>query len=150
MKGFFMRIPFFVIAILIAATQQAAAWSLDKGPSWVVTQERSSGRMVDLRCSRGAGKALQLTMTGQGLPAIRNVMFWITAGDGRTTRIPVDVDYVEQALVGRVIVSGTTLDAFGNGARFEITAGGTSQVIFQSGMKGTGAARLAMRERCGF
>ena len=145
-----MRILFFAGLLCAAAAQQAAAWSLDKGPNWVVTQERASGRMVDLRCSRGQGKALQMTITGQGLPALRNVMLWVTASDGRTTRMPVDVDFVEQALVGRVMVSGTTLDAFGNGARFKITAGGTSQVLFQSGMQGTGAARLAMLERCGF
>lgn len=77
-------------------------------------------------------------------------MMWVRAPDGRNARWPFSVTRDGPSLTGALIVSDFTLDFFKNGQSFELDAPVARIDFLQGDMIGTGAARLAFEEQCGF
>ena len=145
-----------LIALLLAsamAASPALAWDLRKEDHSAATTETVGDSAVTLRCWRGRdhlGFELDdLTGGGQHRGEIRNLMLWIKLPDGRTDRWPVGVIAEGPVLSGAAIVSDFNLGFFANAESLEVTVANTGQLLFRSGMKGTGAARIAFKERCG-
>jgi len=140
-----------VVALAVLPGAAAADWSLDKGDDWVVTRAQSGAVTIDLRCSRNMPGRLQMTLTGRDFPPVSAVMLWIALPGGGLARHSVDVEKEGAALYGPWLVSDLVLDQFRQGSALEIdmpSRGGED--IASVGMAGTGAARIAMQERCGF
>lgn len=149
MYRYFSKIMSTALLVFLISPTILLAWTLEKGGTWVVTQERVDGLLLDLRCDRSSPGHLQFTLSGEGVPQTSGVMLWIEQADGRTDRQPVDVKSIDNALTGKFFVSDLILNNFGNAAKMEMTIAGTGTRILVSDMKGTGAARLAILERCG-
>lgn len=143
------RIGTVAAAVLIPATAQAE-WSLQKGPDWVVTQARDGAMLIDIRCSRAFAGRLTVTVTGPKVQDVPGVMLWITLPDGRLARQPIDVSFDGTGLGGTLTATSIVMDQFRQGTQLEIdmpTRGGEDLAVVD--MTGTGAARIAMQERCG-
>ena len=149
-----MRFLFLALAlapVLALPAPALAAWSHEKGPDWVVTQTSGNGVLIDFRCSRRFPNQVRMTLTGRSFPDVPGVMIWMTLPDGRMARHSVDTRREDGALIGTFAVSSTVMEEFRTGTRMEIdmpTRQGEDIAVVD--MVGTGAARLAMQERCGF
>lgn len=144
---------FLSAATLGSAPLPAAAWEMFKGENSVSTFQQAGNYSVTISCTRGRDRLgftiSDLDQSGDGFDRIEAVMIWITLPDGRTDKWSIIVSPEGPALSGPIAFSSQTLDFFGNGASFGITTFPESRKIFESDMKGTGAARIAFRERCG-
>ncbi len=90
-----------------------------------------------------------LAKGGAGFDRPRNLMIWIRLPDQRTVKWSFGVQPESDALSGVIPMSSYNLDFFGNAEHMEIEDNDTHDVLFTSTMRGTGAARIAMKERCG-
>ncbi|MCU9848031.1 hypothetical protein OEZ60_08430 [Defluviimonas sp. WL0024] len=141
-----------VPAFLIAALP-ALAWETEQTPDSARTWQSVSGLAAEFGCRRGQQGYLDFRLTdaagGGRFAGIRSLMLWIELADGRTARYPVDVAIAGPSLIGRFYVSAEILDHFQNGTAMIIDSALPRQEFLRTDMKGTGAARLAFRERCG-
>lgn len=154
-----MRTTFLAAALVLTPLSAAADWTLNKQASSVTTTESNGQYSVSLTCHRGASGRLGLTISdlsqrglapdGGPLGEIGHLMLWIRLPDQRTDRWPVDVTPEGPALSGVAFVSSFNLGFFGNAEHMLITEAASGRRLFESSMKGTGAARIAFSERCG-
>lgn len=131
----------------------AAGWDLVKQDRAVITSQKDGRYLLSLSCQRG-NRDLIFTLSdqslkGEELQGVNAVMMWIRAPDGRTDKWSIDTFAEGPALSGRIAVSRQTLDFFRDAERLEVEDIRARRVLFRSGMKGTGAARIAFAERCG-
>lgn len=145
-----------LISILLASAMVASpalAWDLHKEANSVRTQETIGDSAVALICHRGRDQLefnlKDLTGGNQNRGKITNVMLWVKLPDGRTDRWPVEVSGEGPQLTGPAYVSDFNLGFFANAESLEVTEATTGELLFRSDMKGTGAARIAFKERCG-
>ena len=146
-----MKNLFAALCLVMLPGAAAADWSHEKGPNWAVARTTSDGVTIDLRCTRGQPNRVQMTLLGRRLPNVRGVMIWITLPSGGLARHPVDVESDGRALAGTWFTSELVMEQFRTGSRMEIdmpTRNGEAIAVVN--MRGTGAARLAFLERCGF
>ncbi|TRW92758.1 hypothetical protein FNJ84_20910 [Paracoccus sp. M683] len=157
------RISIWQLCIALQAlplfTSRADAWELGKSADSAWTAESSDGIRLGFSCSRGTGRvSMMLTDLSKGvdlsaplasIEASGSLMLTIRLPDGRTSSKPI-ASFNEQGSVAAEVPTGSfDLEAFANGQSLLLEDVGTGKALFQSGMKGTGAARLAFRERCG-
>ena len=133
----------------------AAAWTVRKSATSVTTSEVVGDRSIDITCHRHAPDRVSisisdLTGTGRGFEREAPLMAWIQLPDGRTAKWSFAGIPEGPGFAGVMPVSSENLDFFGNAASLSVENQATRQTILETGMKGTGAARIAMRERCGF
>lgn len=144
---------------LCLLSSPATAWDLQKSSDSASVAMVQDGVRLSLSCRRGSGKvSLQLTDVSGGfdlsapLKAIQTtgaLMLWIEQPDGRTSRDSFR-GFNEQGSIAADIPSDhIRWDFFANGKTLRIQDTTTTKILFRSGMKGTGAARLALQERCG-
>lgn len=140
-------------AVLAAAPGASVAWDLRQGNGTAITSQDAGRYTVMLRCSRGRGAELSIldtTLRGDEYAGVESLMLWITLPDGRTDRVPIAPVYQEDAaLSGALVPNGTTMEFFRNGTRLSIDSPQTRTTFVETGMSGTGAARLAFLEQCG-
>lgn len=141
------------LALTIAATSPAAAeWTLRQSDGYAQTTTSGPGYRLEVWCRRGG--PLDMTLVALNSTAdfkgVQGLMLWLTRPDGRTDRWPVDVIPEGPALSGQFSVSEFNLDFFRHGASFVLDAPATGKTFLEGGMKGTGAARLAFKEQCGY
>lgn len=157
------RISIWVMCIALPTsslvTPKAHAWELGKAADSAWTAESSDGIRLRFSCSRGTGRlSMMLTDLSKGadlsaplasIEASGSLMLTIQLPDGRTSRKPI-ASFNEQGSVAAEIPAGSfDLEAFANGQSLILEDVGAARALFRSGMKGTGAARLAFSERCG-
>ncbi|MDP5306018.1 hypothetical protein [Paracoccus spongiarum] len=131
----------------------AHAWELTKGPDHAATFTTDGDYLLSISCQRGRDHLEfglnDRTLRGDGFEAVRAVMMWIKAPDGRTDKWSIEVSQEGPSLTGRIAFSARTLDFFGNAESLEVEDIFGRRTLLRSDMKGTGAARIAFRERCG-
>ncbi|MFV0299393.1 MAG: hypothetical protein ACK5IP_00640 [Paracoccus sp. (in: a-proteobacteria)] len=131
----------------------AAAWQLGKYDDHATTRETVGHYIIKLTCYRGQDylgfELVDLTQEGRGMETPVPLMIWITLPDGRTDKWSFRATPEGPALAGTIPVSSLTLDHFGNGETLVLAAPTGDKEWLRTDMKGTGAARIAFRERCG-
>lgn len=142
----------FLIAAVIftLCTGSVLAWETQKGPDWVITTQVDDGLTLTLSCRRGQGDHLDFNLAGQDFSGISSVMLWVEYPDGRLGRRPIDVVPEGSSISGRFHVSDIVLEEFRNARSLEIDVPlQQGRDLMTTDMKGSGAARLAILERCG-
>ena len=147
------RLTTMLIACL-ALPLPALGWDLHKQRDSVTTSQFSGQYILTMHCRRGSNQLEfnlhDQTLRGDLFQGVRTVMMWIKAPDGRMDKWSSAVSPEGPSLSGLFEVSSYTLDFFGNAKSMSIVdTSGSRRVLFESDMKGTGAARIAFRERCG-
>ncbi|MBY8976649.1 hypothetical protein KHP62_12570 [Rhodobacteraceae bacterium NNCM2] len=145
-----MRYLIFLAAVFFALPA-AAEWQTKQSDGRAVASYSSDRYRVEISCWRGRGfymSIFDLDLRGNEMDGVKNVMVWVTLPDGRTDRWPVDVIQEGPSISGDLIISDFNLEFFRNGKSFTIDAPLTGATYLNGDMKGTGAARLAFRERC--
>lgn len=144
---------------LLLLSSPAMAWDLRKSADSASTSVVQDGIRLTFWCSRGGDRvSLSLSDISEGVDLsapLKDIstsgamMLWIELPDGRTSRDPFS-GFNEQGSIAAEIPAGhINWDFFANGEALRIQDTRTRKTLFKSGMKGTGAARLAFRERCG-
>ncbi|KGJ09436.1 hypothetical protein [Paracoccus sphaerophysae] len=133
----------------------AGAWTLNKSANSVTANEIVGDRAISITCYRHAPDRItisisDLSQTGRGFERETPLMAWVRLPDGRTMKWSFSGVPEGPAFAGVMPVSSQNLDFFGNAESLSVQDQASGQTIVQTGMKGTGAARIAMRERCGF
>ncbi|MGP3699747.1 hypothetical protein [Rhodobacter sp. NSM] len=94
-------------------------------------------------------KGADLSAPHKTISTTGGLMLWIELPDGRTSRDSF-IGFNEQGSISAEIPADHIhWDFFANGQRLWVQDTGSWETLFESGMKGTGAARLALLERCG-
>lgn len=146
--------------ILGGGASSAYAWDLQKFPDSASTTQIEGGLRLTLSCSRGHGiigfslsdisAGFDLSAPLREITTSGNMVIWIRMPDGRLSK-DAFTGFNEQGSVSASIpVDGISWDFFANGEQLWVQDTGVNDPLFTSGMKGTGAARLAFLERCGF
>ena len=140
-----------LVVSLLLTTPAMADWTFRQKDGFAMTRTSGSGLVLELSCRRGQPLELLLDFQNstRDLGGTKSLMLWLQMPDGRTDRWPVDVVQEGPVLSGRLFVSDFNLDFFRSGKSFELTLGGSPDVLMRGNMKGTGAARLAFKEQCG-
>ena len=137
----------------IAATPVMADWTFQQGNGRAIVQYDAGRYGVMLTCNRGSGLELSLLdseLRGNEYKGVRSLMVWVTWPDGRTDRWPITPVWQEGgALSGDLIVSDVNLEFFRNGVSFEVDSPQIRKTFATGNMRGSGAARLAIKEQCG-
>lgn len=155
--------PRLTISILMAAlcafSSPASAWELIKRDNGATTAMEQNGIRLSLSCSRGQGFiSMVLTDISEGtdlsapLKSVETsgaLMLWIELPDGRTSRDSFTGFNEQGSVAASIPTTHISWDFFANGHKLWLQDSGKRERLFESGMKGTGAARLAFRERCG-
>lgn len=146
--------------ILCATAAPSFAWDLRKQPDSASTSQVEGGKRLTLSCSRGRG-TLDLSLSdisaGTDLSApLReisisgNLVLWIGMPDGSFTQDAFTAFDEQGSVAASIPVDAISWDSFGNGEKLWLQDTAVNDPLFASGMKSTGAARLAFLERCGF
>lgn len=146
-----MLIPVFV-TILAAVSTPSWAWELSKRDGAASAAQRSGDLVASISCS-GRWPVLSIDLTSRSadygiLAAVPGITLHLIQPDGSVERVPVTVMGEGPSLNGQFPPTARTMQAFANGAMLRITRTETGQLLFESDMKGTGAARIAFAERC--
>lgn len=137
----------------------ADAWDLRKQADSASTSMVSDGIRISLMCRRNRNHVdllltdisggVDLSAPLKGMTTSGAMMMWIELPDGRTSRDSFSA-FNEQGSISAIIPTDqVSWDFFANGQRLWVQDTGVNKKLFESGMKGTGAARLAFKERCG-
>ena len=94
-------------------------------------------------------KGADLSAPLASMEASGSLLLMIKTPDARTVRNPISSFNEQGSVAAEIPVNAFDLEAFANGQSMVLQDSATGRTLFQSGMKGTGAARLAFRERCG-
>lgn len=148
---------FLCTCCLLAAP--AGAWEHRKSADHASTWMEQNGIRLSLSCSRGTGRvSMSLSDLSEGvdlsapLKSIETtgaLMLWIELPDGRTSRDSF-IGFNEQgSIAAEIPANHIHWDFFANGHKIWLRDSGDGRILFESDMKGTGAARLAFSERCG-
>lgn len=146
--------------ILCATAAPSFAWDLRKQPDSASTSQVEGGKRLTLSCLRGRG-TLDLSLSdisaGTDLSApLReisisgNLVLWIGMPDGSFTQDAFTAFDEQGSVAASIPVDAISWDSFGNGEKLWLQDTAVNDPLFASGMKSTGAARLAFLERCGF
>lgn len=142
-----------VVSLSSLLAGQAMAWELNKQQNSASTHEVVDGFVLKFECRRGSDKLgfqlSDLTLAGRGMQGEEALMIRIALPDNRTERWSFIAQQEGPALTGEIVVSSQTLDNFGNGIQLSLSNPMTRKLWLETQMNGTGAARLAFRERCG-
>lgn len=148
------------VLTICATADPVTAWDLHKWPDSAATTQVENGLQLTFRCSRGRN-SVEMTLSdisgGTDLSApLRDIttsggmMIWIRMPDGGFSQDAFTGFNEQGSVAASIPVDQITWDSFANGEQLWIQDTGTNDALFTSGMKGTGAARLAFLERCGF
>ncbi len=139
-------------AAVLAAAPASAEW-VHRQSDGFARADYDGGRYdVQLSCRKGRGFEFTVsdeTLRGDEMEGVTGVMMWVTLPDGRTDRWPIDVAMEGPSLSGTPLLSDFSLEFFRNGVSFRVDAPRTGTVFVEGDLRGSGAARLAFRERCG-
>lgn len=146
-----------ITTALLLAASPVDAWEHGKGQNTASATETAAGIRVSFSCQQGRNDLGFSIGAVSGDDAIddlrfaraRNLMIWIRLPDRRTIKWSFAASPEGPHLTGVIAMSSYNLDFFGNAEHMEIEDNNTNDVLFTSDMKGTGAARIAFRERCG-
>lgn len=142
-----------ILLVWLALSGPGHSWDLNKGRDHASTFTTDGDYLLSISCQRGRDH-LEFALNdrrlrGDGFAAVRAVMMWIKAPDGRTDKWSIGVEQEGPSLTGRIAFSSQTLDFFGNAESLEVEDIAGRRTLMRSDMRGTGAARIAFRERCG-
>lgn len=139
------------LIFLISPVMAHAAWETRQNPNSAVSQNRAGGVDIVMSCTRNLPNQIDV-MVGRpaGFPGVNAMMLWIGLPDGRLARHPINAIQEGPATSGKWVVSDLVLDQFRNASSIEVTVAQTGQRMIMVDARGTGAARLAFLERCGF
>ena len=129
----------------------SVAWTTLQGPTEVVVQHETPDYIIELKCSAARGNSIIFSIgitRGRTFGDVRSVMLWIEYTDGRLGRRPITVTNHGHVVSGDWIVSEEVLMEFQQGVSMEVALNGRNTIL-KTHMNGTGAARLAFKERCG-
>lgn len=128
-------------------------WELIKRDDSATTLQRQGDYLMSLSCRRGRGEvefALNDdSLRGDAFIGVETLAMRVIAPDGGAETWSIAVGMEGPSLTGPVRATAQMLDAFGNGESLTLEDPARRRVLFRSEMKGTGAARIAFRERCG-
>lgn len=143
---------------LLMVSSPAMAWELRKSADSASTMLVQDGIQLSLKCRQGRDRvSLMLSDLSEGadlsaplrsMNTSGGLMLWIEMPDGRTSRDSFSAFNEQGSIAAEIPKEHINWDFFANGRKLWIKDTQTNETLFQSGMKGTGAARLAFRERC--
>jgi len=149
--------------LLLTAQPASAAWETQQSAGFAQTRYTDERYQLTLSCRNNRSKnhsndtinELTLTLNATSdsstqLNGIESLMVWLTLPDGRTDRWPVEVTQEGTMLTGTALVSDFSLYFFQHEQRFQLDAPVARVEFLEGDMMGTGAARLAFKEQCGF
>lgn len=147
-----IRFTLFTLMLLSTAAPALAAWETQQSDGFAQASYAGERYHLTISCN---SSSLRLTLedttfSGDQFDGVHNLMMWIRIPDGRTDRWPLSVTRDGPSLTGALTVSDFNLDFFKNGQSFELDAPVARIEFLQGDMIGTGAARLAFEEQCGF
>ena len=142
---------FIILLFLLSPLSAQAAWETRQNPNSAVTQNRAGNVDIVMSCRRNQPNRVDV-MVGRpaGFPGVTAMMLWIGLPDGRLARHSIDAVQEGAATSGTWFVSDLVLDRFRNASSIEVTVAQTGERMIMADARGTGAARLAFLERCGF
>lgn len=145
--------------LLLTAQPASAAWETQQSAGFAQARYTDERYQLTLSCqnsnSNDTINGLTLTLNATAgnsaqISGIESLMVWLTLPDGRTDRWPVEVTQEGNMLTGTALVSDFSLYFFQHGQRFQLDAPVARVEFLEGDMMGTGAARLAFKEQCGF
>mgnify|MGYP003111467120 CR=1 FL=1 len=152
-----------LLLLLLTAQPASAAWETQQSAGFAQARYTDEHYQLTLSCQNSHSNTLNndtintLTLTlnatagnSAQLNGIESLMVWLTLPDGRTDRWPVEVTHEGTRLTGTALVSDFSLYFFQHGQRFQLDAPVARVEFLEGDMMGTGAARLAFKEQCGF
>lgn len=135
------------------------AWEHGKSEDSAWARMDQDGIQLSFQCRRGTGRvSMVLSDLSQGADLsapLRSIdtsgalMLWIQLPDGRTSRDSFAGFNEQGSVVAEIPANHINWEFFANGQQLTLQDTGTRRELFKSQMKGTGAARLAFKERCG-
>lgn len=137
----------------------ALAWEHGKSDNSAWARADQDGIQLSFMCRRGTGRvSMTLSDLSEGtdlsapLKSIETsgaLMLWIQLPDGRTSRDSFKGFNEQGSVAAEIPANHINWEFFANGQKLTLQDTGARKTLFESGMKGTGAARLAFEERCG-
>tara|TARA_R100001039_G_scaffold37509_2_gene36274 strand:+ start:745 stop:1251 length:507 start_codon:yes stop_codon:yes gene_type:complete len=160
-----------LLLLLLTAQPASAAWETQQSTGFAQARYTDKHYQLTLSCQNSHSNTLNNTLSNNRsndtintltltlnatagnsaqLNGIASLMVWLTLPDGRTDRWPVEVTHEGTQLTGTALVSDFSLYFFQHGQRFQLEAPVARVEFLEGDMMGTGAARLAFKEQCGF
>ncbi len=134
------------------AAPAVADWTTQAGGGAVLVRQQDQGWTIELRCTRSVPDVLGVTMAGPAADSLAGVTTIgigaeLPGGARRGAEVPVTSR--GQVATGNWRVNDGALEIFAQGLTMGIRLGDTGRTL-TTDMRGTAAARSAIRSQCGF
>jgi hypothetical protein len=134
------------------AAPAAADWTTQAGGGAVLVRQQDQGWTIEMRCARSTPGVLGVTIAGpaaDSLAGVSTIGIGAELPGGRRRGAEVPVTSRGQVATGNWRVNDGALEIFAQGLTMGIRLGEAGRTL-TTDMKGTAAARAAIRSQCGF